>query len=80
MDEVDRFYASLLGSTNDHAFTLDLDALELPSSHLEHLEGPISEEEVWEVGKAMPSDKLQGPDGFTGRFYKTCWPIIKHDS
>lgn len=26
-----------------------------------------------------PSDKYPGPDGFTGLFYKTAWPIIKHD-
>jgi hypothetical protein len=25
------------------------------------------------------SDKAPGPDGFTGRFYKSCWSIIKVD-
>lgn len=27
----------------------------------------------------MPMDKAPGLDGFTGRFYATCWPIIKGD-
>lgn len=27
----------------------------------------------------MPLDKAPGPDGFTGRFYKSCWSIIKGD-
>jgi hypothetical protein len=25
------------------------------------------------------ADKAPGPDGYTGRFYKVCWPIIKED-
>lgn len=27
--------------------------------------------------KCMPFDKSPGPGGFTGRFYATCWHIIK---
>ena len=27
----------------------------------------------------MPSDKAPGPDGFNGKFYKSCWEIIKFD-
>jgi hypothetical protein len=27
----------------------------------------------------MPSDRAPGPDGFTGAFYQSAWPIIKHD-
>ena len=36
-------------------------------------------EEVWSVVKDLPLDKAPGPDGFTGRFYKVCWDIIKED-
>jgi hypothetical protein len=43
------------------------------------LDMPFSEEEVWTTVKKIPSDKAPGPDGFTGRFYKACWPIIKGD-
>jgi hypothetical protein len=39
----------------------------------------LFQEEVWATVKRIPSDKASGPDGFTGRFYKTCWPIIKGD-
>lgn len=27
----------------------------------------------------MPPDRAPGPDGYTGRFYKACWQIIKLD-
>jgi hypothetical protein len=29
--------------------------------------------------KCLPSAKAPGPDGFTGRFHKSCWPIIKNE-
>jgi hypothetical protein len=53
--------------------------LGLNSHNLADLDMPFSEEEVWATVKKIPSDKAPGPDGFTGRFYKACWPIIKGD-
>jgi hypothetical protein len=35
--------------------------------------------EVRDTIACLPSDKAHGPDGFTGKFYKTCWDIIKVD-
>lgn len=42
------------------------------------LDEPITEE-VWQTIKNLPADKAPGPDGYTGRFYKSCWQIIKPD-
>jgi hypothetical protein len=74
------FYNNLLGTAREREFTLDL-----PSFHpgtqldLEGLNQIITEEEVWNTIKSLPADKAPGPDGFTGRFYKIAWPIIKGD-
>nr|XP_045087277.1 uncharacterized protein LOC123494868 [Aegilops tauschii subsp. strangulata] len=76
---VDDFYDELFGSASPRSASLNLDLLNLPSHDLSHLEGTFSEEEVEKIIKDMPFDKAQGPDGFTGRFYVTCWQIIKVD-
>jgi mannosylglycoprotein endo-beta-mannosidase len=34
---------------------------------------------VWGVICSQELDKAPRPDGFTGRFYTACWPIIKDD-
>jgi hypothetical protein len=73
------FYSGLLGSAHIRDTTVDLDALGVTSHELVALDAPFSEDEVWETIKRLPSDKAPGPDGFIGRFYKTCWPIIKTD-
>jgi hypothetical protein len=39
----------------------------------------LAEQEVCNAINSLPSDKSPGPDGFTGRFYKICWSIIKED-
>jgi hypothetical protein len=70
--EFEDFYNGLLGSHESREVTIDLDALGVPSYELAQLEAPFSEEEVWDTVKHLPSDKAPGPDGFTGRFYKTC--------
>jgi hypothetical protein len=77
--EFANFYNGLLGTHENREVTIDLEALGVPSPEIANLDAPFSEEEVWETIKHLPSDKAPGPDGFTGRFYKTCWPIIKTD-
>jgi hypothetical protein len=76
---VDDFYIKLLGTTANRAHSIDLQALGIPSHDLADLDAPFSEKEVWETIKQLPSDKAPGPIGFTGGFYKACWPIIKQD-
>lgn len=58
------FYNSLLGTPEARRHTLNLDALY--NQLIEALDAPISESEVWETIKNMPSDKSLGSDGFTG--------------
>jgi hypothetical protein len=47
--------------------------------NLADLELPFTEDEVWLTIKKLPGDKAPGLDGLTGRFYKSCWSIIKKD-
>jgi len=74
-----QFYENLLGTAEIRDHTIDLEALGLHQHDFSVLEEPFSEEEVWNTVKNMPLDQAPGPDGFTGRFYKTCWNIIKDD-
>ena len=76
---VDDFYESILGTAEERDYTLDLDILNIQHHNLSELDASFSEEEVWATIKDMPLDKAPGPDGFTGRFYKSCWSIIKGD-
>jgi len=71
------FYSSLLGECLDREATVNLEELNLPRIDLADLEVPFTEEEVWKTIQSLPTDKAPGPDGFTGKFYKTGWPIIK---
>ena len=73
------FYNGLLGTHAPQTTTIEQSALGLPSHDLSSLDLPFTEEEVWAAIKTLPSDKAPGPDGFTGRFYKECWPVIKDD-
>lgn len=41
------------------------------------LQRPFSEAEVPQIIKQSAIDKVPRPDGFTMRFFKTCWDTIK---
>jgi len=56
-----------------------LEELNGPGFHLSELDIPFFEDEVWKIISSLPSIKARGPDGFTGKFYKTCWTKIKKD-
>jgi hypothetical protein len=43
------------------------------------LNRPVSINEIKKVVFNMDPDKAPGPDGFTARFYTSCWDIIKKD-
>jgi hypothetical protein len=73
------FYNNLLGMSGQREFTLDLQAFHRPAIDLSDLEQAVTEEEVWATIKSLPSDKAPGPDGYTGRFYKLAWEVIKSD-
>jgi len=72
-------FDNLLGMARSRDLTLELAAFHRAAIDLSELEAPFSEEEVWATIRSLPADRAPGPDGFTGRFYKSCWPIIKAD-
>jgi len=73
------FYNTLLGKCADREVIVNLEELHLPRFDLVDLDNPFSEEEVWKTIGSLPPNKAPGPDGFTGKFYKVCWPTIKTD-
>lgn len=72
---VDAYYDNLLGRAPARPYSLDMSLLQLPSRDMSNLDIQFTEEEVEKVIKSMPF----GPDGFTGRFFASCWTIIKGD-
>ena len=73
------FFDGVLGRARTRSATLDLTVFHRAGIDLSDLDAPFLEEEAWSTIKSLPADRAPGPDGFTGRFYKSCWPIIKAD-
>jgi hypothetical protein len=76
-DMATQHFTTLIGEPAAREFTLNLEPLHLPSLDLAHLELPLSEDEIWAAIRALPADKASGPDGFTARFFQTCWSTVK---
>lgn len=70
-------FAAVFGTASASGMTLDFQELGIQAMDLTDLEVPFGQDEVWAAIRALPSDKAPGPDGFTGAFYKSAWPIIK---
>ena len=58
---------------------MNLHAFHRPGVDFSELDAIITEEEVWNIIKSMPSDKAPGLDGLTGRFFRVAWQVIKVD-
>ena len=72
------YFDGILGTAVPRASSLDLLAFHHAGLDLSVLDKPFTDE-VWATIRSLPADRAPGPDGYTGQFYKTCWPIIKTD-
>lgn len=73
------FFDEVLGRSRVRQGSLNFHTLGIPSIDPSSINESFSEPEVWKVISDMPSEKVPGPDGFTGLFYKKAWSVIEHD-
>jgi hypothetical protein len=73
------YYNTILGTRFHCLHRIDLDRLDLPRLDLQQLAAPFTETEIARIVHECPADRAPGPDGFTARFYRAAWPIIKFD-
>jgi hypothetical protein len=73
------YYNGLLGMRFRRLHRIDLDHLNLPRLDLQELAAPFTETEIARIVHECPPDRATGPDGFTARFYRSAWPVIKQD-
>jgi hypothetical protein len=74
------FYENLLGSAVERSYSLNLPAFHF--QHQQDLSTLDTHSHCTRFGllsNPLPPDKAPGLDGFTGRFYKSCWEFIKYD-
>lgn len=72
-----RFFQGQQGPEVDSEDMLeDLLTYRCPSSSAAGLVAPVTVEEIISALKALPNDKVSGPDGFTKEFYVAAWPVI----
>jgi hypothetical protein len=70
---------ALLGTRFHRLHRIDLERLELPRLDLQELAVEFTEAEIAKIVQETPADRTPGLDGFTARFYRAAWPIIKED-
>jgi hypothetical protein len=83
-EELNTYYKELLTETNEdrkeaiQRITRHIPSLVTPEKN-EALMRPITQEEVDQAVKGMPSGKAPGPDGFTTDFFHHCWELIREE-
>ena len=72
-------FSASLGQGERRSCTLNWEQLHVPVVTAPELDGPFTMAEVWAAIIASPAEKAPGPDGFTGKFFRSCWHIIKDE-
>lgn len=72
------YFTGILGTKANRSLTFNWAKLDLPKIE-DMMDARFTEEEILEAINQQPSEKVPGPDGFTGKFYTCCWPVIKDD-
>lgn len=73
------FFVDRLGAAVPRSRSIELSLLYPEEADLAELESSSTSDEVWKVISSMPTDKAPGPDGFSLRFFQSCWQIVKVD-
>lgn len=72
----DLYSETVVGPIDSTAYPLSL-IPSLVQEELNHsLTSPVTMKELRAAFDQMDPDKAPGPDGFTTRFFKACWPLI----
>ena len=72
-------FESVMGTVVQRHETLNRESLQIQRHELPHdLEDEFTEGEIKTVVMDTESEKAPGPDGYIGKFFKTCWGTIKH--
>lgn len=72
-------YKERLGTTEYSEMLFDLSSLLALDDDLDWLQAPFTVEGIDKVVKALPHNKVPGPNGFNTNFIKKCWPTISSD-
>lgn len=67
----------VFGTASVGAMSLNFTALGLHPMPLTDLNMDITDTKITMATKELPTDRALGPDGFTGKFYKTSWNTIQ---
>jgi hypothetical protein len=62
-EEIYSYFDSILGSASTRSNGINVEALGLPSIDLHELGDRFTEDEIWGIIRALPTDKASGPYG-----------------